>query len=474
MCCNNERAVIMKSEKIHTLKRKRTLPLWFYPAWCSRNVAVGTVTILLGYITFYSTNILELDPKIVGTLLMISKLFDGITDLVAGFLIDRTNTRFGRARPYEFAVLLFCLFTLLLFSAPVMGKNATAGFVFVVYTLIFSVFNTLFATSEPVYLARSVERDDDRMKVLSVAGIFSGVFSGLIGLIMPLLINAWGDTQIGWRKITLVLVVPCLIFSMLRFITVKEKVSSNLTAAQKIDFKEGINLLFHNRYIIIFAVVMLLTNAASNLQQSHVYYYTYIVGDLTKQSVVGMSGAFSMLFLAISPILAKKINLTNVMRLGLLMGVIGYLIPLLGLRSVPVLMIGMALSMAAILPIYLLSASIVINCMDYGEWKSGKRGEGIYSCVSGFGAKVGIGIASAIIGFTLSLGNFDAKLPVQPASSEKAIISLYTVIPAVLLLVSLILFMFYDLDKKLPKIQEDLKLRNEAEDIPEVQPEMKQ
>lgn len=442
------------------LKKERTLPLWFYPAWCSRNIAVGTVTILLGYITFYSTNILELDPKVVGTLLMISKLFDGVTDLIAGFLIDRTNTRFGRARPYEFAVLLFCLFTLLLFSVPVMSKNATAGFVFIVYTLIFSVFNTLFATSEPVYLARSVERDEDRMKVLSVAGIFSGVFSGLIGLIMPLLIKQWGDSQIGWRKITLVLVVPCLIFSMLRFITIKEKISSDLSATQKIDFKEGIGLLFHNRYIIIFALVMLLTNAASNLQQSHVYYYTYIVGDLTKQSLVGMSGAFSMLFLAISPILAKKINLTNVMRLGLLMGVIGYLIPLLGLRSVPVLMIGMALSMAAILPIYLLSASIVINCMDYGEWKSGKRGEGIYSCVSGFGAKVGIGIASAIIGFTLSLGKFDAKLDVQPVSSERSIILLYTVIPAVLLLVSFILFMFYDLDKKLPQIQNDLKLKN--------------
>lgn len=441
------------------LKKERTLPLWFYPAWCSRNVAVGTVTILLGYITFYSTNILGVDPKVVGTLLMLSKLFDGITDLIAGFLIDRTNTRFGRARPYEFAVVLFCLFTILLFSAPVMGKNATAGFVFIVYTLIFSVFNTLFATSEPVYLARSVERDDDRMKVLSVAGIFSGVFSGLIGLLMPLLIKQWGDTQTGWRKITLVLVVPCLIFSMLRFITIKEKVNSSLSAAQKIDFREGVTLLFHNRYIMIFALVMLLTNAASNLQQSHVYYYTYIVGDLAKQSVVGMAGAFSMLFLAISPILAKKINLTNVMRLGLLMGVIGYLIPLLGLRSVPILMIGMALSMAAILPIYLLSASIVINCMDYGEWKSGKRGEGIYSCVSGFGAKVGIGIASAIIGFTLSMGGFNAELSVQSASSEKSIILLYTVIPAALLLTALILFLFYDLDKKLPKIQEELKQR---------------
>lgn len=100
---------------------------------------------------------MQLNAGLVGTLLLVSKLFDGVTDLVAGFLVDRTNTKLGRARPYDITYALFALFTLFLFNTPRMGKTLMAVYVFVMYTLIFSVFQTLYSCASTVYLSRVIE-----------------------------------------------------------------------------------------------------------------------------------------------------------------------------------------------------------------------------------------------------------------------------------------------------------------------------
>lgn len=86
--------------------------------WQSRAVSLGCMTIVYGYLMIYCTNTLGLSSALVGTLLLCSKVFDGITDLFAGYLIDNTNTRFGKARPYEFAIIGVWICTWLLFSCP--------------------------------------------------------------------------------------------------------------------------------------------------------------------------------------------------------------------------------------------------------------------------------------------------------------------------------------------------------------------
>lgn len=140
-----------------TSKRKNGKPsLGFYLIWAAPGTANSVMVILLGYITFFSTNVLGLSPALTGTLLFASKMFDGVTDVIAGFIIDRTNSRFGRARPYDFAGFMFVLFTVILFGIPKMGQGATAVYIFVLYTMIFSVWSTLLTCAGTVYLARAV------------------------------------------------------------------------------------------------------------------------------------------------------------------------------------------------------------------------------------------------------------------------------------------------------------------------------
>ncbi len=116
------------------------------------------------------------------------------------------------------------------------------------------------------------------------------------------------------------------------------------------------------------------------------------------------------LTIAAFPALSKKMGMRNLMALGLVLGAVSYM------------------------PIYILCANAIIACMDYGEYKSGHRGEGIYTCVTGFCGKVGIGLASGLLGLVTALGGYDGTQAVQTASANMSIIFVYTILPGGLLL----------------------------------------
>lgn len=447
-----------------TSKRKNGKPsLWFYLVWAAPGAANSVMVILLGYITYFSTNVLGLPPALAGTLLFASKMFDGVTDVIAGFIIDRTNSRFGRARPYDFAGFMFVLFTVILFGIPKMGQSATAVYIFVLYTMIFSVWSTLLTCAGTVYLARAVEDDASRISIGSISGMIASIVTMIAAVFMPQAIAAAGNSRESWFKIAVIMGIPCMIFSMLRFFAIKEISSSRQKKQEDMKVREGIYQLFHNKYIMLFALSLLFANISSNMAQAAPYYFQYIVGDLSLQSLSALGGLAGPFTLILFPALSKRIGLKGVMQLGLACGIMGRLLPLLDLTSMPILIIGSLFCGISLMPIFILASNAVINCMDYGEWKYGKRGEGIYSCVIGFCSKVGTGLAAAIIGGITALGGFDGGLAVQSPLAERAVILLYTVIPAAAFAVSMIILHFYKLDKQLPQIQSELEQRKREE-----------
>lgn len=112
------------------------LPLGKFFAWKSRDISLGAInTIILGYITIFCTDYMNIAPAVVGVILLASKLFDGVTDLFIGYIVDNTNTRWGKARPYEWAIIAEWICTVLLFSTPA-SWNSTVKivWVFLLYT----------------------------------------------------------------------------------------------------------------------------------------------------------------------------------------------------------------------------------------------------------------------------------------------------------------------------------------------------
>ena len=181
-------------------------------AWGTRPIALGAVTILTMYLSLYCTDTLKMPAALVGSLLMASKIFDGITDLLAGWLVDNTNTRWGKGRPYELCIIGVWICTFAMFAAS--DKWSLAGksvWLFIMYTLVFSIFSTLLNTAETPYIIRAFHSQMAVVKVASYSGIFVTMGSMIVSITLPIVIGSMGSTAAGWRKLVSMYAIPLVL-----------------------------------------------------------------------------------------------------------------------------------------------------------------------------------------------------------------------------------------------------------------------
>lgn len=431
----------------------------FVPSWCTRGISMGIHSVLIMQVSYYATESAGLSIGLIGALILASKIFDGVTDLLAGYIIDNTRTRWGKARPYELFLIPVWLLTALLFSTPDMGTVGKAAWIFITYLLINAVCVTFLGASEAVFLSRATAEEGKRAKALTAAGIVSMFFPALIGTILPLMITAWGEQKGGWTKISLVIGIPAMLLGLFRFFFVKEMDMED-TKAEKISIKTSVSCLMKNKYIWLLGVSFMLCNLASYLSSvSQNYYFQYIVGDLSSMSVVGLFGLVTPLILLVFPFALKKIGGMNFIKLGLIVAIFGGVIKYFAGKNLVMILIGMVLSGIGTTILMMVGSIFVIQCMDYGEWKTGIRVEGMLNAVPNFATKIGAGISSGLAGAIMGLAGYVGGAEVQTASANTAIVWCYSLVPAIICILMLIILHFYDYEKKEAQIQKELEER---------------
>ena len=449
---------------MNEVKAKKKKNRWYPWAWSTRGFALGVNSMLLMQVTFYATESAGLSAGLVGTLLLASRIFDGVTDLIAGFIIDKTHTKWGKARPYELFLIPTWILTVLLFSTPDMGTVGKAIYFFVLYSLISAVCVTFLSSSEAVFLARSTTDEGLRAKALTVAGIMATLFPTAVSIVLPVLMATWGKQPGGWTKIMLVFAVPFTIVGLIRFFCIKE-IEVEDTAAQKagstVSFKDSMKSISHNKYLLILSGAALLCSVYNGINSAvGSYYFQYIVGDLASMSLIGMLGLLTPFVLILFPIAVRKIGGMNFVRIGLVTAIIGNVIKYFAGTNIPMLLAG---SLIAAIPgasaLMMIGSIFVIQCMDYGEWKTGIRVEGMVNSVYGFATKVGSGLASGLLGLLMALAGFVGGAAKQVSSANTAIVWEYSLIPALLCVIMMVILHFYKLEKETGKIQAELEER---------------
>jgi len=426
----------------------------------SMTVSVGIGAILLGWVTFFATDYLGLSAAKVGLLFMISKIFDGFTDLVAGYIIDKSHSRLGKGRPYEFAQIGYWVCLVLMFVVPIMNEGLTYAWIFIMYTLANSVFLTLLNCSNPVYMANVIDRPEQTLTANAIIGVISMIASTLGGMIIPQLVATVGQTRLGWSVIAIGMGAIALVIGMLRFFIVKEKEGRNATT-EIFTIKDTFNVITHNKYILIFSLVIFISNIGYNLTYGATNYYcTYVLGDVGLVSFMSLTMLSSVISLVITPIVAKKIGLTKFMRILSIISVVASLLRLINPYSLVLVFVTGFFCTIAFLTVWLYMNTFIIDCIDYGEWSTGIRSEGSITCVQSVFAKVGTAIGAGLIGVLMGISGYNGVLEVQPDSAINMLIIMYAIVPAVFALLQYIVLRFYNLDEKLPQIRKELAERN--------------
>ncbi len=424
--------------------------------WNTRPLSFGAVTILMGYLSMFCTDMLQMPAALVGTLLMVSKIFDGVTDLIAGYIVDNTKTKLGKGRPYELCLIGVWVCTFALFASNVEWSMAMkSAWLLIMYTLIWSIFGTMLNAAETPYIIRAFGDPIAVTKVSAIGGVFITLGCMVVSISLPMVIGTLGTTVAGWRKIIAMYAVPLLIIGFLRFLTIREVfVPEQDVKGEKVTIKDILTVLKSNRYIWLLAIVSMIPQTISGMG-ANTYYFNVVVGDITKLSAMSMMGLVSTLFILFFPAMMKKRSAMDLIGIFSAIGVAGYIMVFFAGSNMIALIVAFFLSGLAALPASYMRSPIIMDVAEYNERHGRPRMEATLAAATNFTVKVGQALGAFLLGIILSAGGYDGALAVQPDSAVMSIRVLNSFIPAALMLLSFICAVAYrPLDAFLKKERE--------------------
>lgn len=262
----------------------------------------------------------------------------------------------------------------------------------------------------------------------------------------------------GWLIITGIYAIPGILMSLIMFFFVPEMADPEEEAKkeeQKESIIESVKMIFHNPNTVLVIIMILANTLASGIgQTSGTYYFTYNVGNLALASIVGLISLIGYVFLPIMPVMTRKLGNRKTALVCYALLFLSSIARLLMPTNIIWLAVCMSVNTVSISILMNVRELILIDCMRFGQLKTGKNSEGIYASVRGFSDKIATGLVGFIIGIILDMGHFDGSLEVQPASALSAITSLYVFIPAAVALIGFIAMYFNKMEVQIREMEQ--------------------
>ncbi|MBU3101802.1 MULTISPECIES: MFS transporter [Clostridium] len=418
------------------------------------------------FLLFYYTDVIGVSAGAVGTIMLVSRLLDGISDLIMGVIIDRTKSPYGKARPWILRMMIpYAIGAALLFSVPTsFGETAKLIYIFIsynlVFTIIFTAINLPYATLNALITQDQYERsvlNIFRMLLATVGTLF------ITTCTLPV-VKFFGNDARAWTYTFILFGMISIVFFMITFLGTRERTGDVISNEPKknVPIRVGFKALIKNKYWIIITLTLVLIYISAGINgAATIYFAKLVLGNQGYVSQLAMAMTISQIIaMFIVAKFVKKHGKRNVLIGGCVITVVAYIIIMIGGNNFKFVLIGniirglggagMAASMFA----------MVSDTIEYGEWKSGIRTEGLINSASSFGQKVGNGLSAAIFGWILAIGGYAGGASTQTASAITAVKAAYIYIPLILTIVTIAILFGYKLDKEYPSILKELKSRN--------------
>lgn len=405
------------------------------------NCSYGLVT---SFVLIYLTNTVGLNAGIVGTLIMVSKLLDGVSDIIFGMIIDRTKTKMGKARPWMFGSQFGVSITMvMLFAIPDMGVNMQYVYFFITYTLMNVIFYTASNIAYSSLTSLTTKNANERVQLGSIRFIFSLLTNLVVASATIGLVEKFGGGAKGWKTVAVIFAVAALIINTISVLSIRELSEEELLGEkaevqEKVSLVKGIKILVKNKfYLMILAIYVLYYGMMGVTQTVGIYYMTYVfeqpslLGTFTLATLLPM-----IIVLAVTPALVKKKGMYKIINLGYDGAIIfrGLFMVFAFMANKGLMLITLLLNGFCTGPLVGSLNALISESSDYTYRTQDKRLDGMMFSCSSFGIKVGGGIGTAAAGWLLAAGGFDGQAAVQAASAVNMIKVSYAVVPFIVVI----------------------------------------
>lgn len=402
------------------------------------------------WLLFFYTDVYGISAAAAGTIMLIARFWDMAIDPIIGVVSDRTNTRWGKFRPYIlFGAIPYAVLAILTFTTPnfgEVGKIIYAGATYVLLMTAYAFINLPYSALGAVMSADTYERAG-----LNTYRFIAGFIGQFIVTGLALTLAKYfggGDKAQGFQYTVFLFAGLSLVFFFITFKTTKERVQP--PKEQKNSLKEDIGNLFKNKAWVILAIVGIVSFIMFAMQNAAIaYYFKYYLGREDNVQLFNVIGTIALIVaLPLSKPLAKRFGNKNVfIGSSLISGLFFILIYLPGVTNITTIYVFNIIAKMAYAPAVPLLWTMIADSADYGEWKSGRRSTGLYFSAAVFAQKAGWGIGAAIAGWILTISQFVPNVE-QSETAITGIKLLVSVIPGILYMSCAIFMIFYKIDKK--------------------------
>ena len=434
----------------------------------SGDVAGNVVYVLLSaFVMIYLTDTAGLNAGVVGTLMMVSRLFDGFSDVIFGALLDRTKTRMGKARPWMLWGFVGCAGMIIaIFAIPTsLGDTAKYAWFFIAYTLLNAVFYTANNIAYSSLTALITRNGAERVQMGSIRFMFAFGTNLLIQSVTVGGVALFGGGAVGWRTMAIVYALLGLAVNTLSVLSVKELPPEELEGKgegepkeDKLSVAESAKMLVSNKYYLIILIVFLLTQIFTAMLNMGIYFMKYILGDENLLGTFAWAINIPLIVgLLVTPIIVKKFGEMYRVNLG------GYVIATLGrlgvlvaayFHNIPLMLVLSAVASLGMSPLQGTLNAMIAEASEHTWLRTGKRIDGLmFSCTS-LGVKVGGGIGTATAGWLLAASGYNGELSMQPDSAIQMLYVMYVWFPLIANALIFLLLTRLDVEKANARLRE--------------------
>lgn len=440
-----------------------------------------------GYLSLFFTKVFGIPEEAVATMILVLGIWDTVNDPIMGGIIDRTRTRYGKLRPYLLIVPIpLAIATIMLFAGPEILADTKSTVIKIVYMYIsYFIWEFFYTLGDVPFWGMSTAispSPSDRTRAISSARFISSILGGLSTTILVVMMDlsnsgAWGLT-LSQDFLILAVVAAVMILGLFSLAGRKTK-ERVVQSVKEPSVLEGFKVMFKNNplmLIIIGNVIGALSGLAGVFQT---YYYSEVLNLNSAVLWINLPGTiFGFLTYLLIPKVKKKLDNRQIVMLNLVCRfVVGTLVFVLGLKfyNTNILVISILLMIQNFVFSFFNTINMVIptemigDTVDYMEWKTGERNEGVSFSVLTFVGKLTGSVSTSlgtallpVIGLTFTTNQAGESVTMKGEHTDLFVWALFTCIPYLLGLLSIIPYLFYDLTgKKLDKIRADMKVRRE-------------
>lgn len=412
-------------------------------------------------LVFY-TDVLRITPAAAGTIMLVARIWDMVSDPIMGVIADRTNTRWGKFRPYILWMAIpYALVAVAAFLTPdfdAVGKSIYAGVTYVLLMTVFTAINLPYSSLAAVMTPSSAERTS--LNQYRFVSAFTGqlIVSGLALTLVKFFGD--GDQALGYQTTIILFAAISVVLFIITFKSTRERVQP--PPGQTSNLKQDVSNLFHTRPWVVLFLVSVCSFTLFALQNSvTAFYFEYFVGDAEQAQLFNVVGTLALIAaIPLAKPLANRFGNRNVFLVCSLLTGLWYILMFLPGRDDIVTIYWLNLmGKISYAPTVPLIWTMIANTADYSEWKHGRRATGLFFSAASLSMKFGWGIGGALAGYLLAGYGYVPKV-VQAADTITGIKLMMTVFPGLLYIIAAFLLLFYNITKaSAAQMQDELAVR---------------